>query len=375
MWEPQGFYSSFLLRQPNILFGENAFRGLFNLPSSKIAIIHGSGLQETDFIQIRQNLKANEIKFIKKSWKGEPILCELTGTVAELENFRPDVIIAIGGGSVIDGVKIARLLYEFPFINPNNPKFGFLEWKTRFIAVPTTVGSGAEISSAAVLIDPLNRCKSMIVNHALQPSVILFYPQFIAHSPQTLIISSSIDAIAHILEGYVSVIKNDLADIIAEKGLQIFKEELSKEEWSTIDFLRLQYGGYLGGITQNHCIVGAAHAIAHQLATYGYSHSEAISLLLPSVIELNSSIDCIRQQYENIAIRAGFINSHSLILWLINLRNKTNYSHTRLNETKKLLAKLIEEESFIRNLITDKGGKGNPIPLNKEYILNLIQIL
>lgn len=374
MWEPQGFYSPFLLRQPIVLFGESASRGLFNLPGSRMAVVYGSGFTEADRIQFAKGLKADEVKFIRKSWKGEPEADELSGTVAELEQFRPDVIVAAGGGSVIDGVKVARLLYEFPFIDVTKPRFGFLEWKSTFIAVPTTVGSGAEASSAAVLIDRKNGCKTMIVNHALQPSIVLLSPQYVRRSPLPLVLASALDAMSHIIEGYVSVVNNGLADILAEKGLQIFKEELSEADCRDIDFQHLQYAGYLGGIVQNHCIVGAAHGIAHQLSVYGYSHSEAIALLLPAVIRLNSGYEGAESRYRQLAVKSGFATVEALVGFILALRDRAGLGG-RLEALKAQLQALVEDDVFVEHVLSDMGGKGNPIPLSKEYIHNLIQIL
>lgn len=374
MWQPQSFYSPFLLRQPIVLFGETAARGLYNLPASRIAVVYGSGFTSDDCTQLIKGLKVNEVKFIKKSWKGEPIIEELSATVAELEHFCPDVIIAAGGGSVIDGTKISRLLYEFPFFDIEKPKFGYLEWKSTFIAIPTTVGSGAEASSAAIMIDKANKCKTMIVNHALQPSIVLLSPQYIQKSPQHLVLSSAIDAMSHIIEGYVSVIHNSLADLLAEEGLRIFHDELQGKNYQQIDFQRIQYAGYLGGIVQNHCIVGAAHGIAHQLSVHGYSHSEAIALLLPAVIRLNNGNEKARLRYEQLAMKSGFADIDALYDFISAIRDRAGLSE-RSDVLKVQLETLVEDETFIKHAITDMGGKGNPIPLSKEYIYNLIQVL
>ena len=125
MWQPQSFYSKYLLDQPVMFFGKDAIKGLYNFPGSKFAIIHGENAK-FDKEVFQKAFKAFEVKFITKSWKNEPTLEELKGTLAELESFRPDVIMAIGGGSVIDGSKICRLYYEFPYFDTEKPNFNFL---------------------------------------------------------------------------------------------------------------------------------------------------------------------------------------------------------------------------------------------------------
>ena len=102
MWEPQGMYSKFILKQPTILFGENAVMGLKTYPSSRVAVIHGSSLTEDYKKKVFNAMSAFQISFVEKTWQGEPTLTSLSETIANIEKIKPDMIIAIGGGSVID---------------------------------------------------------------------------------------------------------------------------------------------------------------------------------------------------------------------------------------------------------------------------------
>ena len=172
MWQPQGIYNEFVLRTPVLLTGEEAVRGLYNFPAIRIAIIHGRSLSEEEQALICNTFSKREVAFFPRSWTGEPDLESLRGTLHDLEAFLPDTIIAIGGGSVIDGAKLCRLFYEIPYFDPQNIKLSGDLLKTHFIAVPTTIGSGAEISSAAVYVH--EHRKEMIVLHELQPEVIVY---------------------------------------------------------------------------------------------------------------------------------------------------------------------------------------------------------
>lgn len=371
MWEPQGFYSSFILKQPTVFFGESSIRGLFNFPGAKFAVIYGSGFSDEDKELFSKSIKGFEVGFFRKSWKGEPVIEELKDTIHDIELFKPDVIIAVGGGSVIDGAKIVRLLYEYPFFDCAKPNFNYVEFKTKFVAVPTTVGSGAEASSAAVLLNKTEKRKEMVVSHALQPSVVILMPEFIRRSPLRLILSSSMDAMSHIIEGYVSNIPNALTDILAEKALDIFRQELSKDDF---DCQRLQYAGYLAGIVQNHCIVGAAHAIAHQLAAYGYSHSKAISIVLPSVISENNKDRTSHESYWKLSENSYFGDVEMLIHTIKMVRSKF-ISDIEIEDCKKLLSNLVNDDEFVSNVLDDKGGRGNPVEITKDYIMNIINSL
>ena len=112
---------------------------------------------------MKRVFKKQALFFNKRSWNGEPDLESLSQTIESLELQQPDVIIAIGGGSVIDGAKICRLYYEYPSFEVGKTKLNQLEFSTRFVVIPTTIGSGAEVSSAAVYINRQEHRKEMIV--------------------------------------------------------------------------------------------------------------------------------------------------------------------------------------------------------------------
>lgn len=373
MWQPQGFYNEYSLRTPVIISGEESVRGLFDYPSSRIAVIHGRSFFDKDLFESAFSRK--DIRFIKRSWDGEPDNENIAGTLHELEEYQPDLIIAVGGGSVIDGVKLCRLYYEFPYYRPGETRISGEMMRTGFIAVPTTIGSGSEVSSAAVYIDHENHRKDMIVIHELQAGVVVYDPRYVSGTPDRILVASALDAMAHILEGYVSNRTNEWMDILAEKGLTLLISELKcllngkKEE---IDFQRLQYAGYIGGLVQNHCIVGAAHAVAHQLSEYGYSHGEAVALLLPLVIMNNRKDDSTRVRYEQLAERSDCGSVQELVDSVSELCDKTGIGERR-DDLRKLMQELFEKVEFINNVKNDKGGAGNPVKITNEYIESLIR--
>ena len=375
MWQPQRIYNQFLLRTPVFLSGSGSAQGLYNYPGARVAIIHGSSLKEADKELFLSTFKKKEIHFIHRSWKGEPDIDGLSATIHELESFCPELIIAFRGGSVIDGVKLCRFFYEFPYFQMDNFKFEEAVFKTKFIVIPTTVGSGSEVSSAAVYIDKGRRRKEMLVMHDLQPDVVVYDEEYVRYTPKELLCTSVLDAAAHILEGYVSNIDNSMADIMAEEGLFLIREEMDKLKKGSaegIDFGRLQYAGYLGGVVQNYCIVGAAHAVAHQMAEYGYSHGEAVSLLLPAVICMNEKDRTSKRKYMTIAKRAGFSSVHAMTEYMRDLMFEAGLEN-QITAFKEKLAECQKDQMFFENVRNDKGGKGNPIPITQGYLDNLIR--
>ena len=369
MWQPQGIYNEYELRTPVLLVGDEAILGLYNYPGTRIAIIHGKSFSEFDLL--RNCFSKKEVSFFLRSWNGEPDLEGLKGTIRDLEEYSPDVIIAIGGGSVIDGAKLCRLFLEAPYFTPGVTRLDGSILKTKFIAIPTTVGSGAEISSAAVYID--NDHKEMVVLHELQPEVIVYDKRYVKDASARLLCASAMDAMAHVIEGYISNIQNSVMEIKAEEALRILRIELTKYiNGSEMDLFRLQYAGYLGGIIQNHCIVGANHAFAHQMSKYGFSHGEAVALMLIPVIRLNSRDENTKARYHSLFANAGFEEMESLFSLIDSVCDKSGINN-RKKELRDILFDNESDSTFYENIINDRSGKGNPIQIDNNYIKELIR--
>ena len=134
---------------------------------------------------------------IEKTWWGEPTLINLHKTISEIEKNSPDMIIAIEG-DVIDGAKMVRTYYEFPFFDLNDTRFP-IQRKTSFVAIPTTIGSGAEISSAAVMYSDNKKSKEFVINHQFIPEVIVLEDSPLK-MPKKILLSSMVDALSHSVE-------------------------------------------------------------------------------------------------------------------------------------------------------------------------------
>lgn len=370
MWQPQGIFSEYVLRRPAILAGEEAVKGLYNYPGERIAVIHEPFF--TDFELFNNTFRKKTVLFCARSWNGEPDLNGLAGTLKEITYFKPDTFIAVGGGSVIDGTKLCRLFYEIPYYSTGSRIDGNL-LKTQFIVIPTTIGSGAEVSSAAVYVEAHH--KQMIVIHEMQPDVVVFDKRYVENTPKRILFASALDTLSHIVEGYVSNINNVITDMEAENGLRILKEETVKMlEDKEPDYLRLQYAGHLGGIVQNHCIVGATHGIAHQLTAYGFSHGEAVALLIAAVIRNNSMDKKTADRYDELCIRAGLKEHTDLIDLIDRICEKAGFNE-RKAELGKLLVSKENDEAFMDNIRNDRGGKGNPLEMNDEYLKKVFRSL
>lgn len=370
MWNPQGLYANFIFRQPVIFHGKESVRGLFDFPGNRVAVIYGQGMSEQARDMLENIFKRRSLCFIKKSWREEPRLDELHVAVEQLEAFNPDTIIAFGGGAVIDGAKLCRISFEFPYVEWGDHRLSQMTFKTRFIAIPTTVGSGAEASSAAVYYSEEERTKKVIICHSLQPDVLVLDPAYIKNAPDAVIQFSLADALAHMIEGYVSNIKNPIAEEMALWGISSIRQEVEKCDKDKVDFLRLQYAGYLGGIVQNHCLVGAAHAFAHQMTAYGYSHGKAVALLLLRAIQMNRRDKDTDRLYQQMAEKTGFEGIDMMVAFLRKI-----ISCAEKEDAEKLggiMKQNLSDKVFIQNIKSDSGGQGNPVPITDRYVEEFI---
>ena len=372
MWQPQGFYSQYVLRTPLVLTGAEAIRELYDYPAMKIAVIHGSSFH--DQILFQETFAKKSVRFLLRSWHSEPDLAAVGETLRELTDFKPDTIIAVGGGSVIDGAKLCRLFYEYPYYQPGSSRLYGADMRTKFITVPTTVGSGAEVSSAAVFIDKTSGKKDMIVLSEFLPEVIVYDSRYVENAPVGLWCASAMDAVAHILEGYVSQRENNFLAAVGEKGFSLIVDEFAKLKSSeaNVDYTKLQQAGFIGGIVQNHCIAGAAHAVAHQLASYGYSHGEAVALLLPWVIELNAKDAATGRKYQRIAMCGGLSDYLELTALLRKVCHIAGLD-SKLKVLASLLKSLCDKADFLQQVQGDRAGKGNPIEITPDYVLALVR--
>ncbi|MDC6389783.1 iron-containing alcohol dehydrogenase [Maribacter sp. PR1] len=374
MWEPQGMYSKFLLKQPTILFGDNAIMGLKTYATSRVSVIYGSGLDEDYKDKISNALSAFEISFVKKTWIGEPTLKTLHATIKKIEEFNPDLIIAVGGGSVIDGAKMVRTYYEFPFFNINETSFSMLNWKTTFVAIPTTIGSGAEISSASVMYNDSHRTKEFVVSHQFIPEIIVLDASLIVNAPKNMLLASMVDALSHAIEGYMSNIDNMLVDSYAEKAIQIISQfhQVISEGTSPENINKLQLASLFAGLVQNHCIVGATHALAHQMSAYGLSHSAAIAIFLPAVIRKNNNDQASKERFGQLAKHSGFNNGEDLLTFVEDFIAGVDLTKER-KIVKENEQHILSDNDFFIQALDDKGGQGNPVPMDKGFLLEIFK--
>ena len=227
----------------------------------------------------------------------------------EMTKFKPDTIIALGGGSVIDAAKGMWLFYENPQVNFDDLKLKFMDIrkriykfpklgrKSQLVAIPTTSGTGSEVTSFAVITDKENNIKYPLADYELTPDVAIVDPQFVMSLPSSVIADTGLDVLTHGIEAYVSVMATDYTDAMALKAIEmVFKYlPISYKGGDLVECKeareKMHNASCIAGMAFANAFLGINHSLAHKLgAKFHIPHGRANAILLPHVIEYNSQI-------------------------------------------------------------------------------------
>ena len=236
----------------------------------------------------------------------DPTLAVVRQGLALANTFEPDVILAFGGGSPMDAAKIMWVLYEHPAIHFDDLALRFMDIRKRIytfpkmggkailVAVPTTSGTGSEVTPFAVVTDEVTGVKYPIADYELTPTIAIVDANLVMHLPKTLTAYGGIDAVSHAMEAYGSVMANEYTDGQALQALKMLQEYLpSAFQNGATDALareRVHNAATIAGIAFANAFLGVCHSLAHSLgAAFHLPHGLCIALLLPNVIRYNAA--------------------------------------------------------------------------------------
>ena len=233
------------------------------------------------------------------------LACAKAGTV-QMRAFQPDTIIALGGGSAMDAAKIMWVMYEHPEADFMDMAMRFVDIRKRiytfpkmgekayFIAVPTSAGTGSEVTPFAVITDESTGVKYPLADYALMPNMAIIDTDLHMSAPKGLTAASGIDAVTHALEAYASIMATDYTDGLAIQALKVIFEYLPKayENGQTDVEARekMANAATMAGMAFANAFLGICHSMAHKLGAFHHlPHGVANALMIDEVIRFNAS--------------------------------------------------------------------------------------
>ena len=221
----------------------------------------------------------------------------------QIVDFQPDTIIALGGGSAIDAAKGMWLFYEHPEAEFFGAKQKFLDIrkriykfpkavKSQLVCIPTTSGTGAEVTPFAVITDSDTHVKYPLADYALTPDVAIIDPQFVTSVPKAIAADTGMDVLTHALESYVSVMASDYSRGLSIEAIKLVFENLETSV-KTQDFdarEKMHNASALAGMAFANAFLGICHSIAHKIGgEYNIPHGRTNAILLPHIVKYNAT--------------------------------------------------------------------------------------
>ncbi len=298
---------------PNkIYFEEGSLRYLEKMPNiSKAFIVTDPGMVKLGYVdKVLYYLRKRE-KYVHSQIFSEvepdPSFETIKKGVDMMNSFMPDVIIAIGGGSPIDAAKGMWLFYEHPDadiegmklkfmdIRKRTYKFPTLGLKAKMVAIPTTSGTGSEVTSFAVITDKEKNKKYPLADYELTPDVAIVDPDLVMSLPKTITADTGMDVLTHALEAYVSNMASDYTDGLAEKACElVFKNLRDAYNDGSNKYARekMHNSSTIAGMAFTNAFLGVCHSMAHKIgAEFHLPHGRINAILLPYVIRYNGVED------------------------------------------------------------------------------------
>lgn len=294
---------------PKLYFERGATQYLSKMPGiSRVLIVTDETMQKLGYADkveyyLRKRKQPVQIEVFADIEPDPSVETVLRGT-AVMTRFQPDCIVALGGGSPMDAAKAMWLFYEYPDTDFEAIKMKFLDIRKRvykyprlgskaqFVAIPTTSGTGSEVTSFAVITDKNSgNTKYPLADYELTPDVAIIDPEYVYSLPGAVVADTGMDVLTHAIEAYVSVMANDYTDGLAIKAIQLVFENLEQSFLTGDPAARekMHNASTIAGMAFANAFLGINHSLAHKLgAEFGLAHGRTNAILMPHVIRYNA---------------------------------------------------------------------------------------
>ena len=295
---------------PKVYFEKNSIRYLRDMKHMEKAMIVtdrsmvnlGYVEKIEDVLRRRRNHVDIELFF---DVEPDPSIDTVREGVELMRKFEPDCIIALGGGSSMDAAKVMWLMYENPEVNFDDIKQKFMDIrkrafkfpelgkKAKMICIPTTSGTGSEVTPFAVITDKKENKKYPLTDYALTPTIAIVDPEFVMSLPGAIAADTGIDVLTHAVEAYVSILASDFTDGWAKQAVKLVFDYLeeSVKKGTPIAREKMHNAATIAGMAFANAFLGMNHSLAHKIGgEWHIPHGRTNGILLPHVIRYNGTI-------------------------------------------------------------------------------------
>jgi len=370
----------------DVYFGQGTVEELKNLKGKRAAIVMGgSSVKKNGALEkVEKYLKeaGMEITLIE-GVEADPSVATVMRGVEAMNEFKPDWIVGLGGGSPMDAAKAMWIFYEYPEFTFEEAAKPFnlpeLRQKAKYAAIPTTSGTGSEVTSFAVITDHKTGIKYPIADFNITPDIAIVDTDLAQSMPATLVAYTGMDALTHSLEAYVSTMSNELTDTLAMKSIEMIQDYLVESfKGDENSRAKMHISQCLAGMSFSNAILGIVHSMSHKTGKiFDIAHGCANTIYLPIAIEFNA--EKAGDKYADVAKRLGLQGSNekelveSLVKFVRDL-NKAMNIPTSLKEfglaEEKFLANL---DDISKNAVVDPCTGTNPREISVEEMKELFK--
>ena len=363
----------------DIYHGKDSLEVLKSLEGKKAFIVIGGGsMKRFGFLdKVLSYLKeANMETKVFEGVEPDPSVETVMKGAKEMEEFNPDWIVSIGGGSPIDAAKAMWIFYEYPDFTFEKAivPFGLpkLRRKAKFVAIPSTSGTATEVTAFSVITDYKAKIKYPLADFEITPDIAIVDPSLAETMPEKLVAHTGMDALTHAIEAYTASLRSNFTDPLALKAIEMVNMHLVNSYKGDMEARgEMHEAQCLAGMAFSNALLGIVHSMAHKVgAVFHIPHGCANAIFLPYVIKYNRK--ACEDRYANIARHIGLKgeSERELTDALIDLINKFN---KELNIPSSMKAYGIEEDDFKANLkfiahnaVLDPCTGSNPRDIDDE---------